>query len=83
MPWDWIAIAKLLLGIVQWTMRRADENRSIKAGQDAEIAKQTVAILRMTDAGKKLMERIDAMSSDELDNLFDEFGADGPSGGPK
>lgn len=63
--WPEIALALLkLANIILGDMRDA---RQFKAGQDAEIAKISAAILKKTAAGKKIMEQIDAMSEADVD----------------
>lgn len=68
---SYVQLALLGLQIVKWFLQRAHDNKQFQAGQDAEIAKATTEILRKTDAGKKLMEKIDALSDGELDDLAD------------
>jgi len=80
---SWFTIAsaalQLVLALVEWGKGR----QQFTSGQDAEIAKTSLAILRKTDAGKKLMERIDAMSPAERDEFSDALGAPDPGPGAK
>lgn len=61
---------RALLAFMDW----ARDQRLFTAGQDAEIAKNAVAILDKTEAGKRIMERINAMDDGEFDRLVDELG---------
>jgi hypothetical protein len=64
---------KTLLAVINWYQ----EKQQFNAGQDAEIAKNAVAILEKTSAGKKIMEKINAMSDGDLDSLIDDLGRPG------
>lgn len=64
---------KSLLALIDWFQ----DKQQFNAGQDAEIAKNAVAILEKTNAGKKLMEKINAMSDGDLDSLIDDLGRPG------
>ncbi len=64
---------QLVLGLMNWLR----DKQQFTAGQDAEIAKQSMAILRKTEAGKAIMEKIDAMSEAELGGLVDALGDPG------
>ncbi len=61
---------KLVLALINWVQDR----QQFKAGQDAEIAKNAVAILEKTEAGKRIMEKINAMSDGDLGALIDDLG---------
>lgn len=60
-------IVLLVLQIVQSIMRQIDSATLMKAGKDAEIAKVSASILGMTQAGKAILERVNAMSEGEVD----------------
>lgn len=64
---------KLVLAFIDW----ARDKRQFTAGQDAEIAKSALAILEKTEAGKRIMEKINAMPDGELDDLIDDLGRAG------
>jgi hypothetical protein len=64
------AIISLILGLlkfVNFLTNMAQENKWMKAGADAEIAKVSAAILTKTQAGKALMEKVNAMSDADVD----------------
>ena len=63
----WAEIALLVLKIADAIMGQINDQRQFKAGTDAEIAKVSAAILAKTQAGKAIMEKIDAMSDDDVD----------------
>lgn len=64
---------QLVLALVTW----AKDRQQFDAGQDAEIAKSSLAILKQTDAGKAIMEKIDAMAPAKRDALDDALGTAG------
>lgn len=63
----WAEIILLVLKIIDWSLGRIDQDKWMKAGADAEIAKTSAAILRKTAAGKAIMEKVDAMSDADVD----------------
>lgn len=75
MTWgEFIAVAlKLVLALIDW----ARDKRQFTAGQDAEIARQALAILERTEAGKRLTEKINAMPDGDLDHVIDDLGRAG------
>lgn len=63
--WPEIALAFLkLANIILGDMRDA---RQFKAGVESEIAKTSARILQKTAAGKALMEKVNALSSADVD----------------
>jgi hypothetical protein len=63
----WPEIVLLVLKIANLIMSEAHDAKSFQAGTDAEIAKVSAAILQKTVVGKKMMEKVNAMSDDEVD----------------
>lgn len=63
----WPQIILLVLQIADKLIDTVQQNKWMKAGADAEIAKVSAAILRKTQAGKELWEKIDAMDADAVD----------------
>ncbi len=63
----WVSLALALLKFVNTIMMWARERELIDKGYDQAIAEVTQSILIKTDAGKKVMERVNAMSPDEVD----------------
>lgn len=69
----WPQIILLLLQLVKAFMGEKEARRNFTAGQDAEIAKESTAILRKTEAGKKMLEKIEGMSDAEVDDFIDNL----------
>jgi hypothetical protein len=63
----WPEIILLVLKLANAIMGDVNNQRQFTAGQDAEIAKISAAILRKTAAGKAMMEKVDALSADDVD----------------
>ena len=64
----WAEIVLLVLKIADAIMTQVGDAKQFQAGTDAEIAKVSAAILRKTQAGKAIMEKVDAMSDKEVDD---------------
>lgn len=64
---SWISLALALLKFVNSIMNYARERKLISQGYDQAIAEVTQSILIKTEAGKKIMERVNAMSDQEVD----------------
>jgi uncharacterized protein YjbI with pentapeptide repeats len=60
-------IVLLGLKIVNAIMTEVHDTKAYQAGTDAEIAKVSAAILRKTQAGKAIMEKVDAMDDKDVD----------------
>ena len=71
-----LAVLKCVNLLMDWMSRE----KLMKAGADAEIAKETQAILRKTQAGKAIMEKVDAMDAKTVD---DELRRLEPNGVPR
>lgn len=63
----WIGLALQLLKLVNSIMLWAKERELISEGYDKAIAEQTQLILVKTEAGKRIMEKVNAMSDAEVD----------------
>lgn len=63
----WPEIVLLVLKIANAIMTEVRDQKSFQAGTDAEIAKVSAAILGKTQAGKVIMEKINAMSDEDVD----------------
>lgn len=66
----WAEIILLALKIINAIMGEVGNARSFNAGVDFAISKTTLAILRKTEAGKKIMEKVDAMSDADVDTAL-------------
>lgn len=63
----WLSLALTLLKVVNQIMMWARERELISRGYDQAIAEVAQSILIKTDAGKKIMERVNAMPPEEVD----------------
>jgi hypothetical protein len=64
---SWISLALALLKFVNGIMTWARERALISEGYDKAIAEVTQSILVKTEAGKAIMEKVNAMSPEEVD----------------
>lgn len=65
-----LTYAQLALGFLKlalYFLRKIDERELIKLGYDQAIADQTKLILEKTAAGKRMMEKVNAMSDADVD----------------
>lgn len=53
---DWLSLALAFLKLANLVMGQVRSAEDRKAGRDEEIARQAIAILGMTNAGKKYLE---------------------------
>ena len=63
----WPEIILFLLRITSAIVDQVNQDKWIKAGSDAEIAKAAAEILRKTQAGKAILEQVNALSDADLD----------------
>lgn len=63
----WLSLALALLKFVNSIMTWARERELISKGYDQAIAEVSQSILIKTAAGKAMMEKVNAMSSAEVD----------------
>lgn len=64
---SWIGLALQLLKLVNAIMLKVEREGLIKQGYDQAIADETKAILVKTEAGKRMMEKVNAMSDEDVD----------------
>lgn len=64
----WPEIVLLILKIANGILGEVKDQKQFQAGVDAEIAKQSTELLRKTQAGKEIWEKINAMSEAEVDS---------------
>ncbi|KRR18139.1 hypothetical protein [Bradyrhizobium retamae] len=67
-------LALIALQVVQFFLRKAHDDKQFAAGEEHQIAEQTKAVLGMTAEGKRLLEKINALSDGDLDDLTDAVG---------
>lgn len=63
----WLSLALALIKFVNNIMNWISREELMKAGADAEIARIALAIQKKTETGKKIWERIDALSENDVD----------------
>lgn len=71
-PWGALLIA--LLQLTNYIMSYVREKQLLQAGADQEIAKQSIALLRKTEASKKINDHLSKLSRSDLDNLLTDLG---------
>lgn len=64
---SWISLALTLLKVVNQIMIWARERELISEGYDKAIAEVSRSIFEKTTAGKAIMEKVNAMSDEEVD----------------
>lgn len=67
---SWLSLALALLKFVNSIILWARQRELVSQGRDQAIAEVAQSILRKTDAGKKIMARVDAMSPTEVDDAL-------------
>jgi hypothetical protein len=72
-------LALIGLQIVQFFLRKVHDNQQFAAGEEHQIAEQAKAVLGMTAEGKRILEKINALSDSDLDDLTDAIGNAGKS----
>jgi hypothetical protein len=63
----WLGLALQLLKLVNSIVMWVKKNELIKEGYDKAIAEETLKILANTARGKAILEKVNAMSDDEVD----------------
>lgn len=63
----WVSLALALLKFVNALMTWARESELISKGYDQAIAEQAQAVLAKTEAGRAIMEKVNALSDDDVD----------------
>jgi len=76
---DYITLAKLGLQIILWCMNKYHDQQQFDAGKEQQIAEQAKAVLGMTAEGKRILEKINALSDGQLNDLTDAVGNAGKS----
>lgn len=70
-------LALLALQIVQFFLRKAHDDKQFAAGEEHQIAESAKEVLGMTAEGKRLLEKVNALSDSEFDDLTDAIGGAG------
>lgn len=70
-------LAILGLQVVKLLLGKAHDDKMFAAGEDHAIAGHAKAVLGMTEEGKRILEKIDAMDDRDLDDLTGAVGRAG------
>jgi len=65
---QWVSLLLGLLKFVNWALEQKQIRAAMTSGQDAEIARQSQEVMRKTEKGREIMERIEHFSDSELDD---------------
>ena len=76
---DYITLAKLGLQIILWCMNKYHDQQQFDAGKEQQITEQAKAVLGMTLEGKRILEKLNALSDGQLNDLTDAVGNAGKS----
>jgi hypothetical protein len=76
---SYVQLALLGLQIVKWFLDRATAAKQFAAGEEHQIVEHAKAVLGMTAEGKRLLEKVNALSDGDLDDLTDAIGSAGKS----
>lgn len=63
----WVKIIWLVLTILEWMVRIAEENKYMNLGEQKAVAKQLAEILRKSEYGRKMLVDAEQLSDDQLD----------------
>lgn len=69
----WLEIILGVIRLATWLVDTLSANRQFSLGQQAEIAKATMELLRRTQQGKAIEEKINAMDDQSVDDLIDRL----------
>lgn len=64
---SWLSLILTILKVVNAFMDWANREKLMQAGYDKAIAEASAAILKKTAAGRAMMEKVNAMSPEEVD----------------
>lgn len=63
----WAEIILTALKVINMIMGAVNQDKWMQAGRDAEIAEVSKAILAKTQAGKAILDKVNAMSDADVD----------------
>ena len=63
---NWMSFLFGLLKLVNWVLEQKKIREAMTAGQDAEIARQLQEIMRKTEKGREIMEKVELLTDTEL-----------------
>lgn len=67
---DWIAIVRLLLGIVNTVVQRLDDAKQQEIGKDAVVKEQLESLVEHLSLAKTIDDRVDRMSDTDVDHVL-------------
>jgi predicted Mrr-cat superfamily restriction endonuclease len=67
---DWLGLALAILKLVNWMTTQVSREQLKQDGRNELLAEQSLLILQRTERGKAIMEKVDAMSEDDIDAEF-------------
>lgn len=74
---SWASIALTVLKIGRLLLQAASEKKQFDAGVEHASFEHAKAVLGMSVEGKRILEKINALSDGELDDLVDAVGGAG------
>ena len=66
---SWISILLTVLKIAGAIAGYLKDKQLLLAGEDAAVGRAAVEVLKVTEYGRKLMAKVDAMNDEELSDL--------------
>lgn len=73
----WASLALQLLKVGRLLLQVAHDKKQFNAGAEHASLEHAKDVLAMSEAGRKILERINALSDDRLDDLLDAVGSAG------
>lgn len=71
---DWLSLALGFVRLANYFLGLAHDRQQFNAGYDKAVAETAMQTLRMTQAGKEIMAKLDGMTEKELDDVADKLG---------
>lgn len=66
----WLSVAIQFMKLVNVIMNFVSHEQIKQEGKDELLAEQALILLQRTERGKRIMEKVDAMSEDDVDAEF-------------
>jgi predicted Mrr-cat superfamily restriction endonuclease len=67
---DYIGLALAVFKLLNWILGQVSREQLKNDARNELIAEQAVVALERTERGKRIMEKVDAMSDDDVDAEF-------------
>lgn len=77
---EWAKVGLAVLQVALWFLDEAKRRQQFNAGHDSAVLDAAKQVMARSDDGKRLMEKIDAMSDADVDDLADRLGRSGEGG---